>query len=240
MSHSGLRAVDRPPGAYDWSRDALGALMKTVGARMPEARKGRRWAAAPMPSSDDRPEACMVATTIGTRRPGQADRPWAQLSATRSELIARRLQITRATQGRDLLIRGRRIASTRWSTWLCRVSSMSAMRSRWCSPSASSRIASGCVGRGQRDAVTDTGRWPRERAARAVRRWCAWLGPSTGRGAGGHLGDAHGVGGALVGRSLAAAGLFPRNGHGHPDLLLLRRDHLDAVAHAAGGMRQRR
>jgi hypothetical protein len=36
----------------------------------------QRWAAAPMPSSSDPLEACMVETTPGMRRPEQADRPW--------------------------------------------------------------------------------------------------------------------------------------------------------------------
>jgi hypothetical protein len=36
----------------------------------------QRWAAAPMPSSSDPFEACMVETTPGMRRPEQADRPW--------------------------------------------------------------------------------------------------------------------------------------------------------------------
>ena len=54
--------------------------------------------------------------------------------------------------------RARRGASTRWSTLSCRASSASATRSRWCSPSASSRIASGCGERGQRGVVTGNGR----------------------------------------------------------------------------------
>ena len=59
--------------------------------------------------------------------------------------------------------RERRGGSTRWSTSSCLASSASATRSRWCSPSASWRIASGSGAPGRLDAVAGPGRWSRER-----------------------------------------------------------------------------
>src|SRR4029077_10141695 len=52
--------------------------------------------------------------------------------------------------------------------------------------------------------------------------------------------DRHGGGLAddgVVGRTPAASGGFPGQGHRRPDLLLLRRQPLDAVADASDGMR---
>jgi hypothetical protein len=50
--------------------------VKTVDGRMAGVGKRRRWAAVPIRTFDDRPDAWMVATTTGTSRPDQADRPW--------------------------------------------------------------------------------------------------------------------------------------------------------------------
>lgn len=56
-----------------------------------------------MPAFGDRGEACFVPTHMGDETPGEGGQPVEQPSATRTELIARRLQIGLATQGRDLL-----------------------------------------------------------------------------------------------------------------------------------------